>query len=83
MNPWLVPALLGLILLLLLCLLLWTMLRRDGGSALKSLGDHLQVAAHQDAERLERELRAEVQDSARGTRRPPKSQITLRSFFSA
>jgi DNA recombination protein RmuC len=77
MNPWLVPALLGLILLLLLWLLLWMMLRRDDGSALKSLGDHLQLAAHQDAERLERELRGEVQDSARGTRQELAGTMSL------
>jgi len=54
MNEWLVPGLLGLILLLLLGLLL----RR---------GD----------ERLERGLRTEVQDSARGTRQELASTLSL------
>jgi DNA recombination protein RmuC len=54
MNPWLVPGLLGLILLL----LLWLLLRR---------GD----------ERLERGLRAEVQDSARGTRQELAGTLSL------
>jgi len=54
MNPWLVPGLLGLILLL----LLWLLLRR---------GD----------ERLERVLRAEVQDSARGTRQELAGSLSL------
>ncbi len=54
MNPWLVPGLLGLILLL----LLWLLLRR---------GD----------ERLERSLRAEVQDSARGTRQELAGSLSL------
>jgi DNA recombination protein RmuC len=73
MNQWLVPALLGLILLL----LLWVALRRDDGRALKALGDSLQQAARQDAERLERELRAEVQDSARGTRQELAGTMSL------
>jgi DNA recombination protein RmuC len=73
MNEWLVLALLGLILLL----LLWLALRRDGAQALKALGDGLQQAARQDAERLERELRAEVQDSARGTRQELASTMSL------
>jgi DNA recombination protein RmuC len=73
MNEWLVLALLGLILLL----LLWLALRRDGAQALKALGDGLQQAARHDAERLERELRAEVQDSARGTRQELASTMSL------
>ncbi len=73
MNEWLVPALLGLILLL----LLWVALRRDDGSTLKSLGDSLQQAARQDTERLERELRTEVQDSARGTRQELAGTLSL------
>jgi DNA recombination protein RmuC len=54
MNEWLVPGLLGPILLL----LLWLLLRR---------GD----------ERLERGLRAEVQDSARGTRQELAGTLSL------
>ena len=73
MNEWLVPALLGLIVLL----LLWLALRRDDARALKTLGDSLQQAARQDAERLERELRAEVQDSARGTRQELAGSLSL------
>ncbi len=56
--PWLSLALAALTLLL----VLWLLLRRaDQGELLQSLRDH--------NERLERELRTEVQDSARGTRR--------------
>jgi DNA recombination protein RmuC len=73
MNEWLVSALLGLILLL----LLWLTLRRDDGSALRTLGDGLQQAARQDAERLERELRTEVQDSARGTRQELAGTLSM------
>jgi DNA recombination protein RmuC len=69
MNAWLVPALLGLILVL----LLWLALRRPDGQALQTLGDGLR----QDAERLERELRAEVQDSARGTRQELAGTLSL------
>ena len=54
MNEWLVPGLLGLIVLL----LVWLLLRR---------GD----------ERLERSLRAEVQDSARGTRQELAGGLSL------
>jgi DNA recombination protein RmuC len=54
MNPWLVPALLGLIVLL----LLWLLLKRDD-------------------ERVARELRAEVQDSARGTRQELAATLAL------
>jgi len=54
MNEWLVPGLLGLIVLL----LAWLLLRR---------GD----------ERLERSLRAEVQDSARGTRQELAGGLAL------
>jgi DNA recombination protein RmuC len=54
MSEWLVPGLLGLILLLLVWLLLW-------------LSD----------ERLERVLRAEVQDSARGTRQELAGSLSL------
>jgi DNA recombination protein RmuC len=69
MSEWLVPALLGLILML----LLWLVLRRGDRRALKALGDGLK----QDAERLERELRTEVQDSARGTRQELAGTLSL------
>jgi DNA recombination protein RmuC len=73
LNEWLVGALLGLILLL----LLWLALRRPDPSALKALGDSLQQAARQDTERLERELRSEVRDSARGTRQELAGTMSL------
>ena len=69
MSQWLVPALLGLILLL----LLWLALRRPDDRPLNALGDSLR----QDAERLERELRTEVQDSARGTRQELAGTMSL------
>jgi len=69
MNQWLVPGLLGLILLL----LLWLALRRPDDRPLNALGDSLR----QDAERLERELRTEVQDSARGTRQELAGTMSL------
>ncbi len=62
---WLVPALLGLNLVL----LLWLVLRRGDERA--------QHAARQDNERLQRELRAEVQDSARGTRQELAGTLSL------
>jgi len=69
MSQWLVPGLLGLILLL----LLWLALRRPDDRPMKALGDSLR----QDAERLERELRTEVQDSARGTRQELAGTMSL------
>jgi len=73
MSEWLVPAMLGLTVLL----LLWLVLRRGEGRELRALGERLQQAARQDAERLERELRAEVQDSARGTRQELAGTLSL------
>ena len=73
MSEWLVPALLGVILVL----LLWLALRRGDGRALRALGESLQQAASRDAERLERGLRAEVQDSARGTRQELAGSLSL------
>jgi DNA recombination protein RmuC len=73
MSEWLVPALLGLILVL----LLWLALRHADDRPLKALGESLQQAASRDAERLERELRAEVQDSARGTRQELAGSLSL------
>jgi DNA recombination protein RmuC len=64
LQVWLVPALLALS----VALLLWLLLKRPDDSPLKVLGDTLQAAARRDAERLERELRTEVQTSASGTR---------------
>jgi DNA recombination protein RmuC len=57
MGEWWLPALLGLIVLL----LLWQLLRGRGGA-------QAGAEALQRLERLEREVRTEVQDSARGTR---------------
>jgi len=62
---------------LILLLLLWVALRRPDGRPLNALGDSLQQAARQDAERLERELRTEVQDSARGTRQELAGTMSL------
>ena len=73
MSEWLVPALLGLMVLL----LLWLVLRSGEGRELQALGERLQQAARQDTERLERELRAEVQDSARGTRQELAGTLSL------
>jgi DNA recombination protein RmuC len=73
MSEWLVPALLGVILVL----LLWLALRCGDGRALRALGESLQQAASRDAERLERGLRAEVQDSARGTRQELAGSLSL------
>jgi DNA recombination protein RmuC len=73
MNQWLVPALLGVVLLL----LLWVAVRRPDGRPLNALGESLQQAARQDAQRLERELRTEVQDSARGTRQELAGTMSL------
>jgi DNA recombination protein RmuC len=64
LQVWLVPALLALIVVL----LLWLLLKRPDEHPLQALGEAVQRAARQDGERLERELRSEVQDSARGTR---------------
>lgn len=64
--PWLSLALAALTLLL----VLWLLLRRaDQGELLQSLRDH--------NERLERELRTEVQDSARGTRQELSQSLAL------
>jgi DNA recombination protein RmuC len=60
-----------------LLLLLWVALRRTDSRALNALGDSLQQAARQDAQRLERELRTEVQDSARGTRQELAGTMSL------
>jgi DNA recombination protein RmuC len=74
MGEWWVPALLGLIVLL----LLWLLLQRRGESAaLRTWGETLRQAAGQDAQRLERELRTEVQDNARGTRQELAGTLSL------
>ncbi len=73
MTEWLIPALLALILLL----VLWLALRRHDDKPLTALEQSLRDAARQDTERLERELRAEVQGSARGTRQELAGTLAL------
>jgi DNA recombination protein RmuC len=73
MSEWLIPALLALTLIL----LLWLALRRTDDQPLKDLGESLQQGMRQGTERLERELRAEVQDSARGTRQELAGTMAL------
>ncbi|MGL6112892.1 MAG: DNA recombination protein RmuC [Rubrivivax sp.] len=77
MSEWLIPALLALIVALILALMLWLAIRSRDDKPLKNLGDVLRQGARQDAERLERELRAEVQDSARGTRQELAGSLSL------
>jgi DNA recombination protein RmuC len=87
MTEWLTPALLALNLML----LLWLAFRPTGDAAarererqrseaLQRVEDHQRAAqalAQSQAERLERELRGEVQDSARGTRQELAQGLSL------
>jgi DNA recombination protein RmuC len=73
MTEWLVPALLALIVVL----LLWLAARRADDRPLKALGEVLRQGARDDVERLERELRTEVSDSARGTRQELAGTLSL------
>jgi DNA recombination protein RmuC len=73
MSEWLIPALLALTVVM----LLWLALRPTDDKPLKDLGESLQQGMRQDAERLERELRTEVQDSARGTRQELSGTMAL------
>ena len=73
MSEWLLPALLGVVLLL----LLWLVSRGGGSRALRVLGERLQQAGRQDAERLERELRGEVQGNARDLRQELAATLSL------
>jgi DNA recombination protein RmuC len=69
MNEWwLIPSLLVL-LLLAMALVLWRLFRRNDDAALKALGESLR--------QHERDLRAEVQGSARGTRQELAGTLTL------
>jgi DNA recombination protein RmuC len=69
MNAWwLIPGLLAL-LLLAMALVLWRLFNRNEDAALKDLGESLR--------QHERELRAEVQGSARGTRQELAGTLTL------
>ncbi|WP_421884936.1 DNA recombination protein RmuC [Methylibium sp.] len=72
-SPLLILALLALNLVL----LLWLALRRPDDAPLRELGERLQQTAKADAERLERELRGEVQQSASGTRQELAQALTL------
>jgi DNA recombination protein RmuC len=65
MSEWLVPALLALI----IALLVWLAWRQGDARPLAGLRG--------DAERTARDLRAEVQDSARGTRQELAATLTL------
>ena len=76
MTDWLMPALLALMALTLI-LLLWLVFRRSDNAPIKSLGHVLQEASRAQAERLERELRTEVQLSARGSRQELGSTLAL------
>ena len=64
MPEWIVPALLALNLLV----LLWLALRRPDDAAWREAFEQAQARQAQGAERQERELRSEVQSSARDTR---------------
>ncbi len=71
--PWLVPALLGLALVL----LLWLALRKPDESAQRAMFDSLQQASRADADRLARELRGEVTEAGRATRQELGHTLTL------
>jgi DNA recombination protein RmuC len=73
MIEWLTPTLLALIILL----LLWLVLRRADDAPLRHVAESLQESARANSERLERELRSEMQDGARGTRQELASTLTL------
>ena len=78
-EEWLMPALLalGVAVGVVLILLLWLAFRRPDDSALDALGDNLQDTVRQRGEHLERELRSEVQTSARDARQELASTLTL------
>jgi DNA recombination protein RmuC len=80
MNEWLTMALLALNLLLVMILVLLALRRHpmsDWQADLAAHTERLQRGTQQDTERLERELRSEVQDSGRGTRQELSSAINL------
>jgi DNA recombination protein RmuC len=76
MSDWLMPALLALLALNVL-LLLALVLRRTDPTPFNALREALAISSRDDAERLERELRSEVQDTARGTRQELAATLTL------
>ncbi len=76
MTDWLMHALLALTALCLI-LLLWLILRRTDNSGLSALADAVQGSTRAQADHLERELRTEVQTSARSSRQELASTLTL------
>jgi DNA recombination protein RmuC len=70
-NPWIVPALLAL--LLLLCAAMWWSLARHSDPVL----DELQDSLREDGQRLEREIRAELGESSRSTRQELSQTLAL------
>ena len=76
MTEWLMHTL---VVLTALCLflLLWLLLRRPDASASQALADALEGSSRAQAERLERELRNEVQGSARSSRQELASTLSL------
>ena len=79
MTDWLMPALLALLALTALCviLLLWLIFRRPDTSGVSVLADAMQDSSRTQADHLERELRTEVQTSARSSRQELASTLTL------
>ena len=76
MTEWLMPALLVLSALCLI-LLLWLILRRPDTSGPRAMAEALQASSRSQLDHLERELRTEVQASARNSRQELASTLTL------
>ena len=76
MIDWLMHALVALTALSLI-LLLWLIFRRPDTTALTAMADMVQASSRTQAERLERELRTEVQTSAQGSRQELASTLSL------
>jgi DNA recombination protein RmuC len=76
MIDWLMQALVVLTALSLI-LLLWLIFRRPDTTALTAMADTVQASSRTQAERLERELRTEVQTSAQGSRQELASTLSL------
>ncbi len=79
LTDWLMPTLLALIALAvsMLLLLLRLMFRRADSSAVDALAEATLASSRTQAERLERELRNEVQGSARSSRQELAATLTL------
>ena len=79
MNDGLTLALLALLVLLvfLVTICLWLIARRTHPAAGHVLAQTLQLSARVGSEQLERVLRAEVQDAARGSRQEQAATLTL------